>query len=35
MITAQWNGTCITRNASHFKVLDPQAQKITEEGEEM
>ena len=35
MITAQRNGKYITRNASHFKVLHPQAQTIIEEGEEL
>ena len=31
MITARHNGKYV---ASHFKVLHPQAQNITEEGEE-
>ena len=35
MITAQRNGKYITRNASHFKALHPQAQTIIEEGEEL
>ena len=34
MITVQRNGKYISWNASHIKVLHPQAQNITEEGEE-
>jgi len=33
MITAQLNGKYITRNAYHFKVLHPELQEITVEGE--
>ena len=35
MITAQWNGKYLSRNASHFKILHPELQESTEERKEL